>query len=69
MSGNRSRSQSGPLARALAFAALLLSLATLAACAEGEEEVDMWALALGDAAPGREKIVAYGCPACHTIPG
>lgn len=69
MSGNRSRSQSGPLARALAFAALLLLLATLAACAEGEEEDNMWALALGDANLGRDKIVAYGCPACHTIPG
>lgn len=69
MSGNRSRSQPGKLARALASAAFFLTLATLAACAEGEEAVDMWALALGDADLGRDKIEIYGCPACHTIPG
>ena len=55
--------------RPLALVALLVALAALAACGERPEQVNMWELALGDADLGREKIEAYGCPACHTIPG
>ena len=47
----------------------LLALALLGACTEQAEEVNLYDLSLGDAELGEEAIRAYGCPACHVIPG
>ena len=49
--------------------ALFFLLWTLVACAQAPPQPDMWQLALGHPDLGSQKIEAYGCAACHTIPG
>jgi len=50
-------------ARGLALAALL------AACAGGAAADPVWHVAGGDAGRGAKLIQAFGCAACHTVPG
>lgn len=47
---------------------LLLPLLVLAACGDSHDD-RLASLAGGDARRGRDRIEAYGCAGCHTIPG
>jgi cytochrome c1 len=51
------------------FAAALLSCLTVAGCTGGEVVRAYAPQANGDARRGRTIIEAYGCGACHIIPG
>ena len=55
----------GPIA---VFIAVALALGILAACG-GASNQPVAVVPGGDAAQGKQLIMAYGCGACHTIPG
>lgn len=55
--------------RAIATVFAAMVLAVLTACQGGRAEAEMIQVPGGDATRGSEVIGAFGCGACHTIPG
>jgi cytochrome c1 len=55
--------------RYLIWLIVLAGTAGLAACGQDARGIALMAAAGGDAAQGRQAIRAYGCGACHVIPG